>query len=117
MPNHKLITNADINLFQRLANSLQSKLLNEYGVAYDSIYPLTLKIEFKTLTLEYCISLKVPALETIPIIQIALVTVNYVAKYHICATLKPQITNIENNNLIATFYNHVLYLLIQTLKL
>ena len=37
LPNHKLITNADMNLFQRLANSPQSKLLNEYGVAYDNI--------------------------------------------------------------------------------
>ena len=53
-----LITNADINLFQRLANSPQSKLLNEYGVAYDNISPLIIKIEFSTLILEYRISLK-----------------------------------------------------------
>ena len=37
LPNHTLITNADMNLFQRLTNSPQSKLLNEYGVAYDNI--------------------------------------------------------------------------------
>ena len=50
---HNLVENAHMNLFQRLANSPQSKLLNEYRVARDNIWPFDhLTFDF-TLTLEY----------------------------------------------------------------